>query len=94
MDVVEIKAGELRVTDAAAVEQLHDGFVARGPACRIFFYGVDHAVHLLDGGHARKMLGQARSGDKRGDILLDAAGARQPLEPTANSGERPRGRGF
>ena len=84
------EAGKLGVADAASVEQFEDGLVARGPAGRIFTHVVDNAIHLLDRGNAGQMLGQARGGHQRGHILLDAAGARQPLEPAANGGQRPR----
>ena len=90
VDVLEIEAGEFGVADAAAIEQFENGLVARRPAGCIVAHRVHHPIHLLDRGHARQMLGQPRRGYQRGRILLDAAGARQPLEPTANGGQRAR----
>ena len=94
MDVVEVEAGELGVADAAAIEQFEDGRVARGPAGGVVGDGVDDTIHLLDGGDAGQMLGQARRGDERGGILLNVAGAGEPLEPTADGGQGAGGGGF
>ncbi len=40
------------------------------------------------------MLGQPGRGHQGSRILLEITRARQPLEPTADGGQRPRGRGF
>ena len=87
MNVVEIEGGELGVADAAAVEHFQNGAVAGGPAGGVIEDGIDYAVELLDGGHARQMFRQARRGDEGGGILLDVVVAGQPFEPTANGSE-------
>ena len=40
------------------------------------------------------MFGQARRGDERGGVLLDVVVAGQPLEPTADGGQRAGRRGL
>ena len=94
VNVVEIQRGQFGVADAAAVKHFENRLVARGPACCVVAHRIDHAVHLLDGRHARQMLGQARSGHERCCILLDVVSAGQPLEPAADGGKRASRRGL
>ncbi len=94
LNVIEIEGRGLGVADAAAVEHFQDGLVASGPACGVVKHRVDRAVELLDGGHARQMLGQARRGDEGRGVLLDVVIAGQPLEPTADGGEGAGGGGL
>ena len=89
VDVVEIQAHQLCIANAAAVEHLENRLVARRPTCRIVAHCIDHAIHLLDGRHARQMFGQTGSGDKRCRVLLDVPGTSQPLEPATDCCERP-----
>jgi hypothetical protein len=94
VDIVDVEAGKLGVADAAAVEDFEDGAVAGGPTGSFFVDGVDGVVHLLDGGDAGQVLGQARGGDEGGGVLLDVAGAGQPAEPAADGGQGAGGGGF
>ncbi len=92
LDVFEVEGGELGVADAAAVKQLEDGAVARGPGRGFVVDGVDHTVHLLDGRDARQVLGEARCRHERCGILFHAASASQPFEPASNGGQGAGGR--
>ena len=92
VDVFEVEAGELRIADAASIKQFENGLVARRPTGCIVGNVVDNTIHLLDRGHPRQVLGKARRGNERCDILFNPAGARQPLKPAANGRQRPRRR--
>ena len=78
-DVVEVDADELRVANAAAIEQFQDRLVALSECRTLRHFRIEYRIDLFDRRHARQFLRQLWRGHQRRRVLLDLALLRQPL---------------
>src|SRR5215472_17413779 len=86
-DVVEIDADQLRVADAATVEQFEKESVALWEGGNFGHVAIEYRVHFFDGWHARQFFGQLWRGDELGGILFDDALLCEPTVERADGGE-------
>ncbi len=92
----QVQPDQLRIADAAAIQQLEDYSIPCRPrGCLIIgCFAVQRAIHLLDRRHTRQMLRELRGRDQRGRILRHMSHPRQPFEPGAHRCQCARGRRF
>ena len=70
MYVVQIDAGELRITNAAAIQQLEYQAITLWKSCRVRHLAVKHSIHFFNRRHARQFFGELWSRYQSSGILF------------------------